>query len=228
MTVAATDVDPEAAIDRLVEAGIVHEDDDGTLRRSESFQRTQAVYHDTYAALGSDPLAESIVEVFGVSEAEATRRVEAGEVTHQDLVAYLALQSDLEPTPDQATLAVMSDIVTQLGSASPVPQGVEEVTDETVEAFLADNPDAVVTVWKRFCDPCDEMKAEFDEILAEIPDGVAVAGLEGEECPAFVNRYEVTGAPALVAFRDGDHERTATGRREPRGVADIVEETFGR
>lgn len=223
---AAIDTDPEDAVDRLIEAGIVHEAADGTLTRTESFQETQAIYHDTYAALGTDTLQENIVDVFDVSPEAAAERIERGEVTQQDLIAYLALQSDLDPVPEQETLAVMSEIVTQLGSASPVPAALDEIDDETAEAFLSANPDAIVTVWKRFCDPCDEMKADIDAILERIPDHVAVAGIEGEACDEFVNRYEATAAPALVVFRDGTHQRTATGRRDPAGVSTIVDELF--
>ncbi len=220
------DTDPEDAIDLLIEEDIVYEDEDGALMRTESFQATQAIYHDTYAALGSDSLVENVVEVFGVSQEEAAKRVETGEVSQQDLIAYLSLQSDLDPVPDMEELAVMAEIVTQLGAASPVPDDIEEIDDDSAESFLAANPDTVVTVWKRFCDPCDKMKDDLDGILDCIPDDVAVVGIEGEACNEFVNDYDISAAPALVVFRDGEHQRTETGRRRPESVRDIVDDVY--
>jgi len=226
VTVATADIDPEAALDALIERGIVVEASDGTLSTTDDFERTRAVYYDTYVAIGDDDLVATVAEVFDVDEETAARRIEDEDLTREGIITYLSLQSELDPRPDDLTLAVMAELVTQLGPTSPVPESLQEVDDDSHEAFLSANPDAVVTVWKRYCDPCDEMKADLDGICDRLPDGVAVAGLEGEVCHEFVNRYDVSAAPALVCFRDGEHVRTETGRQTPADVGAIVDEVY--
>ncbi|MHB9287652.1 thioredoxin family protein [Halobacteriales archaeon Cl-PHB] len=222
---ATTDGDPEAALDELIDRGVVTEATDGTLATTSDFESTQAIYYDTYVALGDDDLVATVTDVFDVDRETAADRIEDEDLTREGIVSYLSLQSELDPTPDELTLALMAEIVTQLQPSSPVPASVQEVDEDDLEAFLSANPDAVVTVWKRFCDPCDEMKAEFDAILDRLPADVAVAGLEGEDCPEFVNEYDVSAAPALVVFRDGEHVRTETGRQTPADVDSLVDET---
>lgn len=223
---AAADIDPEDALDALIEEGIVTESTDGELATTEPFERTQAVYHDTYVALGNDDFAATVAEVFDIDEETAGRRIEEEGLTREQMVAYLSLQSELDPVPGQGKLALMAEIVTRLTPESPVPDGVTEIDDDTYESFLAANPDAIVTVWKRFCDPCDEMKGDLEDILARIPGDIAVAAVEGEACDEFINKYDATAAPAVVVFSDGEHEETLTGRQYPEDVGALVDDHF--
>lgn len=223
---ATNNVDPEAALETLIDEDIVNESPDGALTTTESFERTQAVYHDTYVALGDDEYTKTVADVFGIDEETAASRIEQEGVTRDELVSYLSLKSELETVSDEETLAVMTEIVTQLTPESPVPDGLTELDDDSYDPFLRSNPDAVLMVWKRFCDPCDAMKAELDAVLAEIPGHIAVAGLEGEECDGFVNRFDSAAAPGLVIFSDGKHEATVTGRQSPEDVEGLVDEHF--
>jgi thiol-disulfide isomerase/thioredoxin len=222
-----TNVDPEAVLDRLVAAGVVDEDDDGTLTTSEAYERTRAVYHDTYGGVDEETLATALADVFDVDDGTATAYVAENDVGPADLVAYLSLQSFLDPVPDRATLATMAGLVVDIGPGSPVPDQLEELDDGSYEAFLSEHPDAVLTVWKTGCHPCDAMKEELDEILDRVPEEVAVAGLDGESVPSFRLAYDVDAAPSVLAFADGELVESLSGRRSPVALEQFFSVVYG-
>jgi thiol-disulfide isomerase/thioredoxin len=224
---AGANVDPEAALDRLVAAGAVEEADDGTLTTTEAYERTRVVYHDTYGGADEETVVEALSDVFGLDTDTVAAYVDEHDVGPADLVAYLSLQSFLDPVPDRALLATMAGLVVEIGPGSPVPGQLRELDDDSYEAFLSEHPDAVLTVWKTGCHPCDAMKADLDEILERVPDGVAVAGLDGESVPSFRLAYGVDSAPAVLAFRDGELVESLTGQRSPVALERFFSVVYG-
>jgi hypothetical protein len=207
--------DPEAALDRLVELGAVAEADDGSLTTTPAFESDRRIYRNTYDYMGDDGVADTVADLFGVEKEEALDLLERGEVTSEDVVAYLAIQSFADESLETAEHAMMAELLVRLGPDTPVPADVEEVDDDSYRAFLDDNPHAVLTVWKHDCDPCEAMKGDVAAVLELVPDGVAVAGVDGENAPEFRAAFDVDAAPAVLCFRDGTLEAVATGRKRP-------------
>ena len=207
-------IDPAELLDALVDEGVLAAEGDG-LATTEAFERDRRIYYDTYGEASDAVFEESIAEVFGLDSPEAAReRIDALGITREEFATYLTLANTLEGY-DRAELTVMAAMVADVGPESPVPPGVEQVDDDSYGAFLVDHERAVVTVWKRFCDPCDAMKERLDEVLAALPDDAAVAGLDGESCPAFREAFGVDAAPAVLLFEDGTLLETITGRTDP-------------
>jgi thioredoxin-like negative regulator of GroEL len=121
----------------------------------------------------------------------------------------------------------MAAVVTGLDPETPVPEDIPTLTDESYRAFVADHDRAIVTVWKHHCDPCEAMKDELDDILERIPDGVAVGGIDGEECTDFRSAYGVDAAPAMILFADGELSEGFTGRATPERAAAACAEAYG-
>ncbi|GAB6861590.1 thioredoxin domain-containing protein [Haloplanus litoreus] len=215
----------ESALDRLVETGIVDERPDGTLVTTEEFEAARRVYRDTYANADDAQFRRTVAETFGVSETTAADRIDDGTVTREDLIVTLSLRAVLDGTDDER-LATMTALVGEITPASPVPEGVRTLDDEEWEAFLADHRDGVVTVWRRDCAPCDALKDDLDAVLDALPDGVAVAGVDGEAVPDFRNAFDVTTAPAVCCFRDGDLVTAVTGREPPSRYAEAFADCF--
>ncbi|EJN60448.1 thioredoxin family protein [Halogranum rubrum] len=220
------DVDVEPALDRLIDTGVVDEADDGALTTTAAFEDTRRVYHDTYAHMADEGFHSTVADLFDIDRDEVGAHIDATGMTRDELVAYLSVRSFLDDPPEQETLAVMAGIVVQIGPGSPVPMAVEELSDEECEQFLADEPDAVVTVWKHGCDPCEAMKEDIDEIVASVPEGVAIAGVDGADVPAFRRAFDVSVAPAVLLFRDGQLRETFTGRKSPAALADAFEAVY--
>jgi thiol-disulfide isomerase/thioredoxin len=220
-------VDPEAALDRLVDEGVVDEAADGTLTTTEAYEQTRVVYQDTYGGADEETVVTALSEMFDVDPEAVATYVAEHDVDAEDLVAYLSLQSFLDPAPERETLATMAALVVEVDPGSPVPGQLVELDDDDYESFLSRNPDAVVTVWKTGCRPCDSMKADLDEILERVPDGVAVAGVDGESVPSFRLAYGVDSAPAVLAFEGGELVESLTGQRSPVALGQFFSVVYG-
>ncbi|KAB1196871.1 MULTISPECIES: thioredoxin family protein [Haloferax] len=216
--------DPETALDTLIAAGAVEEAPDGTLTTTDEFEKTLAIYHDIYGAVSNEEFENTVAELFGLDSETANERIEKFDIGREDVVAYLATQSFLDIPVEQDLLVVMAGLLVEITPSSSVPEELTELADDTFEAFLEENPDAVITVWRRNCAPCDAMKEELDALLERVPDGVAIAGVDGEEVGEFCRTFDVDAAPSILCFRAGDLKEHESGRRSPDEVSDI----FGR
>lgn len=214
--------DPEAVVDALVAAGVLEETGDGRLYLSDEFDRALAVYEDSYE--GEERVRETVAELFGVDpDGERARSV-----TGEELAALLALRSVLDDPPPVERLAVAAGVVAGVQPASPVPDRLETVDDRSWHEFV-DGGDAVVTVWKRHCEPCDALKADLDDVLGALAaeSDAPTAGLDGESCPDFCRATGVNAAPAVCCFRDGELVEAVTGRQSPADYADLFETVYG-
>ncbi|MFB6256489.1 MAG: thioredoxin family protein [Haloplanus sp.] len=216
----------EDAIDDLVAAGLVDENEDG-LTTTAAFEATRRVYRDTYGAADDDAFRRTVADTFGVSESVAADRIDRGAVTREDLIAYLSLRAKLGDDVDDERLATMATLVAELSPGSPVPDRLRELDDESWATFLDEHPNAVVTVWRHDCTPCEALKTDLDAVLSALPDGVAVAGVDGESVPGFRRAVGVDAAPAVCSFRDGDPEDVTTGRQSVETYADRFAAVFG-
>ena len=224
---ANVNVDPEAALDALIAAGAVDEAEDGTLSTTPEFEDARRVYHDSYVDADDAVLRGTVADLFGLDPDEAAARVDDGSVTREEVVAYLSARSFLDDPPEPTTLAVMAHLLVEIGPGSPVPPSLRELSDDEYREFLDDEPDAFVTVWKQFCDPCEATKAVLDDVLAALPDGVAAAGVDGEAVPEFCREFGVDAAPAFCLFRDGELAEAYTGRGRPERLAERFTAVYG-
>lgn len=216
----------------LLDTGVLVEEDD-ELVASEAYDAERGVYHDTYANASDETFHETLADLFDMTAEEAAERAEKLEITREQLVAYLSLRGyfkrqapDTEVSHDE--LLHLAVLVAGAEPTSPVPDTMPEVGDAEYESFIETNEDAVVFVWRLHCDPCDAMKTDLDEILGHVPEGVAVAGVDGESVADFRREFDVDAAPATLTFADGELVDCVTGRGAPDQVADLFDAAFGR
>lgn len=217
--------DPEAVVDGLVDAGVLGETEAGGLYLTDAFDAARAVYHDSYADEPDETVRETVADLFDVDPDDDRARA----VTRDELVALLSLRSFLDDPPSLDRLAPAAGVVSEVGPISPVPDSVPEIDDRSWHEFV-DGGDAVVTVWKRHCDPCDALKADLDAVVAEldaVDASVPVSGLDGESCPDFCRATGVNAAPAVCCFRDGRLVEAVTGRRSPAVYAELFGDVYG-
>lgn len=219
--------DPTELADRLVAAEVLRERTDDRLAVRSEFQRTYAVYRDVYLDADDEEFRDGIADAFWLEPDEAAARIEEFGVTREELAAFLALRSFLDEEPETVDLATMASLVVDANPPSPVPESLTELDDETYEPYLDAHPDAVVFAWKRNCSPCEVMKEEFDEVLAALPEGHDVAGVDGGLSADFRSTFGLTAAPSVLCFRDGELVETAEGRQRPDDVAVLAERVYG-
>ncbi|WP_224332339.1 thioredoxin domain-containing protein [Haloprofundus halobius] len=213
-------------LDRLRDGGVLREDDDGGLATTDEFEETRAEYARTYRDADRETFVETVAEAFGLAPETAANEIAANGVTRAQLAAYLAVESFLDTSPSAETKAVMAHLVCEVSPPSPVPRGVTLLDDDSYEAFLDAHPDAVLTVWKRHCEPCERLKADLDDLLDAVPEGVAVGGLDGESASAFRLAHAVNSAPVVLWFRDGERVESRDGYVSPSAFADVVADVY--
>ena len=219
--------DAEQLFETLVEEGVLAVDDEERVTTTEAFEEVRDLYHDIYDPLDEAEYHESVAGEFGLDGREAAAEaIDELDVTREEFVAYLALKSHMDGGYGRDELARMAAVVTEASPGSVVPDAVAEVDDDTYEAFLDEHPDAVVTVWRRSCAPCDAMKEDLDEILMSVPEGVTVAGIEPTPPSEFRRNFRVDAAPAVLIFRDGREEERFTGRTRPGTLAEAFDEAY--
>jgi Thioredoxin len=219
-TLASEPSRPDALFDVLLDEGVVTEN--GTVTLTDDFEHRWSIYYDTYASITPEAFEESVAETFHVSRDEAR---ESG-VTRAGFSYYLALRAHLDGEYSEAELGLMSDMVAGVGPSSPVPDGVNHLSDETYRDFLTAHPACIVSVWKRDCEPCEAVAAELSELRAGIPDGVAFAGIDGDDVVAFRREFEVTAAPSFLCFRDGECRATVTGGVETDALVESFRDVY--
>lgn len=228
----ADDTATDERYELLLDTGVLVEEDTG-LAVSESYDAERGVYHDTYADADDETFHGTLADLFDMTVEEAAERAAELGITREELVAYLSLRGyfkrqapDTEVSHDE--LLHLAAIVAGVSAVSPVPDAMPELGDEDYAAFLEEHPDAVLFVWRLHCEPCDAMKADIDEILDRVPDGVAVAGIDGESVTDFRREFDVDAAPATLTFADGELVECVTGRGTPDQVAALFDEAFGQ
>lgn len=219
--------DPESIVDTLFEHGILREDPDGTVHTTGEFESTRAVYHDTYGHADRETFRQTVAELFGISEADAEERIEAGDVTRRALVTFLSLRSDIDESIPTAELASMAEIVTEVTPESPVPDDLIEVTDDSAVSFLAEHPDSVVVSFKHYCEPCKSLKQHLDELRTAVPDHVTWAGVDGEEATEFCEEHGVEAAPTTLLFKDGELVESKRGWAGPEQLIETLDAVYG-
>ncbi|WP_266076178.1 thioredoxin family protein [Haladaptatus caseinilyticus] len=212
--------DPDALFDALVAEDVVIEN--GTVSLADDFEHRWSIYLDTYASITPDAFDESVAETFDISCEEARD----SDVTRTGFSYYLALRAHVNGEYTVAELGVMAEMVARIGPSSPVPDGIETLTDETYSDFLGRHPDCIISVWKRDCEPCAAIANELSEIRAGIPEKVGFAGVDGDDVVAFRREFDVTAAPSFLCFRDGECRETVTGSAEPDDLVESVRSVY--
>ncbi|CCQ37794.1 thioredoxin [Natronomonas moolapensis 8.8.11] len=222
---AAGTLSPAERLDALESEGVVSVDDEAVTLTLE-FESTRGIYHDSYIDVPEAEYHQAVSDVFGIDPDEAADRIEELGVTREQFVALLALNSHVDgeyPLVERANMAMM---ITDIAPPSPVPEDVTEIDDDSFEAFLEEHDRAAVTVWKRFCDPCDRMKADLGETASAFPEGVAVAGIDGEATTEFRRRFEVEAAPSVLLFEGGECRESLRGYHSPEDIADACADVY--
>jgi thiol-disulfide isomerase/thioredoxin len=218
--------DPEARLEFLLERDLLVERDVGTIEPTSAFEDERAVYLDTYGDCSDERFRETVAELFGLTTEAAAERIEALELERWDLATFLAVRAALAADLPRDVVLELSAIVAETGRASPVPRDLRELADGDFESFVKEAGAAVVFVFQRGCDPCDAQKADLDEVRARAPEGVAFAGVDGDSAPEFRRAFEVTVAPTVLLFFDGDLAATAEGYQSPETLDATFAETF--
>jgi thioredoxin 1 len=86
------------------------------------------------------------------------------------------------------------------------------ITDATFAAEVLRAPGLVITdFWAEWCIPCKRIAPILEELATEYAGRLKVTKLDVDSNPATPDRYNISGLPTLLVFRDGQLADTIVG-----------------
>lgn len=193
-------MNPERIADQLLSAGVLDEADDGAFVLSDTFRDTRS------------QLLNEIEETVDVSSELET--VTGGSVRVPDdrqeqrsmLATYRALE-DLDgglSRKRRLQIIPLIDRFTDPPTRSDgAPDGFTSVSGSQLKSLIRTSRRAIVYVWRDDCEPCDVMKAEFEDLFHDHPIDIALLAIYGPKYPSLLREYDVGGAPTTLFIREG-------------------------
>lgn len=220
--VADADVDARRTVEALVEGDVLAEVDDG-YRVSPTFvdavDRIQAEVSKADEAAVRERVAGTVDD-----EDRRALVVEVGLDDREFLAAYLALSDALPGLPAGTRIRTVP-MLQQFRDAPPreegAPRAFVPIHGDTMRTVTRLFPRSIVYVWLDDCEPCDGMRATFDELFSAPPEGIELFAVYGPDYARYLHeQYDVKGGPVTLFMLRDEVDARFYGER-----ADVVVES---
>jgi thiol-disulfide isomerase/thioredoxin len=204
-------MDPADALELLVEAVIV-EEEDGVLGLSASYRSRLETHLSELRDCPVDDRREAVAEQRGDEEADRLLDLTEGDV--EPVAQYLALTESLDRGKFEERLRLVPTLQQLCRPAldRSAPEGFTPVHPEQLPFLLNLYERAIVYVWRDDCPPCETMREEFGSLFPEPDEQLALLSVYGPDGPQLLRkRYSVTAGPTTLFVIDGEVDSRLLG-----------------
>jgi thioredoxin 1 len=77
------------------------------------------------------------------------------------------------------------------------------LTEANFEETIKNHPFVVVDLWAEWCGPCKMIAPILEELAVKHADKMVLAKINVDEQPGLAQKFDVTGIPTLLFFKNG-------------------------
>jgi len=101
-----------------------------------------------------------------------------------------------------------------------------DLTDGTIDAFVAAHPRAVVDCYTTWCYPCRDLAKDLKVLAKKHTDMIAFGKVDVEDNTETSKRYSVMAVPIILVFRGGELEDACVGAPEMEELEEWLLDVF--
>ncbi|MCL4200974.1 MAG: thioredoxin [Pirellulaceae bacterium] len=106
--------------------------------------------------------------------------------------------------------------------------GPLKVTDQDFEEkVLRSSTPVMVDFWAEWCPPCRMLAPTVDALATEYQGRVVVAKLDTDANPETPEKYEITGIPTMLFFKDGQLVERLVGNQPKDAIVKVLDSMLG-
>lgn len=224
-----TRIDPDDVYDRLREGGVLEQATDERLVFTDEFSRNRERCRETVAAFDDEAYAAAVEEYTDGRDDLSAENLDDDLLA--DAMAVHETCGSVDPTT--STYVALAIERSETARRRPIPDGFLSLSADEIDPFVAQHPASVLYFWRDDCEPCEEVKADFEDLLREdrIPPTVGLGAVYGPDFVATLREeYDVGAAPTvLFCSSDGIESRFvgSPGRPALRREIDVLTESVG-